>query len=329
LEAEKLSWLLPRLKCPSCDRCELELAGDQLACASCSARVPIVAGAIDFLNEEVRLASGLTDTENVSDHPFDGNAMTIIHKCEETGGSVLDCGSGYKAQSFAHVVQMDVVKFANVDVLAVNQQLPFADDSFDAVFSLDVLEHVNDPFRCAAEIRRVLKPGGYLYLDLPFLQAEHGYPHHYFNATRMGADRLFADLDLLSHHVPLSGHPIFTIHQVLQMYLAGLPGEHRAALSRMTVAEIVDRPLLDWLDHPLVTQLDVDARWAIASTTQALFQRSPVPGRTSNVHVSPSDLPGFPEFASRPPGGGRSDESAERPSGQRSREKLRSRFSRG
>ena len=46
-------------------------------------------------------------------------------------------------------------------------ELPFADASFDAVFSHALLEHLGNPGTAVAEFRRVLKPGGALGVCTP------------------------------------------------------------------------------------------------------------------------------------------------------------------
>lgn len=47
-------------------------------------------------------------------------------------------------------------------------QIPFPENTFDVVLCNHVLEHVNDDLKAMGEIRRVLKPGGFSILQVPF-----------------------------------------------------------------------------------------------------------------------------------------------------------------
>jgi 2-polyprenyl-3-methyl-5-hydroxy-6-metoxy-1,4-benzoquinol methylase len=54
-------------------------------------------------------------------------------------------------------------------VIADARELPFADGSFDAVFSYSVLQHLpkEEVSRVVAEIRRALRPGGIVWVEMP------------------------------------------------------------------------------------------------------------------------------------------------------------------
>jgi SAM-dependent methyltransferase len=60
--------------------------------------------------------------------------------------------------------------------------IPAPDAYFDAVVTWSVFEHVDDPIALLGEVRRVIKPDGYLFLQLwPFYDSEHGghlWPHY-------------------------------------------------------------------------------------------------------------------------------------------------------
>ncbi len=47
------------------------------------------------------------------------------------------------------------------------ESLPFADESFDVVYSANVLEHTADPERVLGESLRVLRDGGLLHMEMP------------------------------------------------------------------------------------------------------------------------------------------------------------------
>lgn len=61
-----------------------------------------------------------------------------------------------RARIYADEQGVATIRFESGNVY----QLPFPDDSFDAVFSHALLEHLNDPLLALAEMRRVLKPDG-------------------------------------------------------------------------------------------------------------------------------------------------------------------------
>ena len=171
----------------------------------------------NFLTDELRNAAGIVATNNVSSNKYDPQVEKIIETYHD--GLVLDCGAGLRDTYFSNVINFEIVDYDTTDVLGVGEQLPFKDNSFDAVISIAVLEHVRNPFECANEISRVLKPGGELYCCVPFLQPLHGYPNHYFNATHQGIRRLFEDhLNVRSVTVPNSTHPIWSLTWILQTW---------------------------------------------------------------------------------------------------------------
>lgn len=237
-----------------------------------------IGGRANFLTENLRRQAGIVDTDAVSSHNYDGHALDLIAKYPN--GLVLDCGAGSRPIYFENVVNFEIKSYASTDVLGVGESLPFADGTFDGVISVAVLEHVRDPFRCADEIARVLKPGGRLYCAVPFLQPYHGYPHHYFNATHQGIARLFEDnLTVEAVRVIDSMHPIWALQWILASWSAGLPKEARKAFGKMTVKDLLHAPL-DQLAAPHCNLLPEEKLFELACGT-VLTARKPASGKRS------------------------------------------------
>ena len=77
----------------------------------------------------------------------------------------VDFGASQIERAIAASAEADVsnAAFRTADAYA----LPFADAAFDRVFSHALIEHLADPLRAVREMRRVLKPGGYIGVCCP------------------------------------------------------------------------------------------------------------------------------------------------------------------
>lgn len=112
------------------------------------------------------------------------------------GGGAIGAGADpLYATADIRVVGTDVYASPNTDIVADGHFLPFKDAVFDGVWIQAVLEHVLDPSTVVAEIHRVLKPGGVVYADTPFIQQVHEQAYDFTRFTLSGHRWLFRDFE--------------------------------------------------------------------------------------------------------------------------------------
>src|SRR5205823_4227539 len=67
-------------------------------------------------------------------------------------------------------MNIDIQSKQNVDVISDIHELPASLGDFDAIVCNGVLQYCESPHKVAKEFYRVLRPGGYLFIDAPWIQ---------------------------------------------------------------------------------------------------------------------------------------------------------------
>lgn len=156
--------------------------------------------------------------------------------------TILNLGSG-RTNFGQRVVNLDIGPWSHVDMVAVGERLPVQDASLDGVLTQGVLEHVPDLPATLAEIDRVLRPGGLVYHEAPFIQGFHASPNDFRRFTAVGMRELAPGYDVLEQGVAVG--PSSAVMWVASEYLALL-----FSLGNETLLK-VGRRGFPWLLSPL------------------------------------------------------------------------------
>ncbi|HWL05100.1 MAG TPA: methyltransferase domain-containing protein [Xanthobacteraceae bacterium] len=173
-------------------------------------------------------------------------------------GRYIDVGAGLRTRIFRNCLNVEVYPSYTTDVvIEPTCRLPFRDASFDGLGCFAVLEHVREPWTMVEEFARIVRPGGHVFIDWPFLQPVHGFPSHYYNATQEGVRALFErDFEILHLHTGLHQGPDFTVQWILSALLADIGDPAiKARIANMTVGELAALPPQSEFWHQVLAQL--------------------------------------------------------------------------
>lgn len=138
---------------------------------------------------------------------------------------VLDAGAGECAYKhmFSHCKYRSIDlgvgdlnwNYSALDYIGPLDKMPIEDGIFDAVLCTQVLEHLEKPKESVAEMFRVLKPGGTLFLTVPLAQGEHQAPYDYFRYTSYGLKHICALAGFGNIEIkPLGGGPARIAYEI-------------------------------------------------------------------------------------------------------------------
>ena len=109
-------------------------------------------------------------------------------------GSTSSFRTIYPGQEY---IGLDMAEGKGVDVVVDLTQTiePLAENHFALAICCSVLEHTSKPWVFAANLTRVIRPGGTLYMSVPWVWRYHPYPDDYFRFSHKGVISLFDEFE--------------------------------------------------------------------------------------------------------------------------------------
>jgi ubiquinone/menaquinone biosynthesis C-methylase UbiE/glycosyltransferase involved in cell wall biosynthesis len=201
----RLLELLPLLRCPETGKA-LRLVSDEcLETEDGSRRWPVKDWHPVFFGD-------VTETRVFPDahlsNPVPPKALELV---ENADGPVLNISAGGSRTWLPNLIELETAIFRNTDIVGDGHALPFADGVFDAVLAINAFEHYHNPDKAVAEILRVLRPGGKVFIHTAFMQPLHEPPWHFFNCTKFGLLRWFEPFETVEIGVSENFNPIYSL----------------------------------------------------------------------------------------------------------------------
>lgn len=163
-------------------------------------------------------------------------------------GVALNVGSGIT--DLPGVVSLDFFAGPGVAVRGDAMALPVRSESCDLLLSQEVLEHLPDPDAAVRELVRVLRPGGRLYCQTPFIIGYHPCPDDFWRFTLSGVRHLLERHGLVIDSDGISVGAGTAVYRVLVEAAASLAASAhpRTYLATKAFAAAVLFPV-KWLDR--------------------------------------------------------------------------------
>ncbi len=108
------------------------------------------------------------------------------------------------------------------DVFYDGKKIPFEDNTFDSIISVEVLEHVFNIDELLKEINRVLKAGGKAIITTPFMWEEHEMPYDFARYTTPGLIHIYEKHNFTILKKIKNGNNIMVICQFIISYIKSL-----------------------------------------------------------------------------------------------------------
>jgi SAM-dependent methyltransferase len=271
--------LLRMLRCPAC-AAAIEQApdGNSLQCLSCGTAFPVVGSIPRFVPPENYAANFGFQWNRFRGTQLDSHSGAPVSRARfvrETGWSpddlqgklVLDagCGAGRFAEIASETATVVAVDYSsaveacranlprdNVHVVQADiYALPFESGTFDAVYSLGVVQHTPDVERAVKALVAPLKPGGELVVDV-YVRSWKGWlhPRTWLRpiTTRMDSRRLFQMIERAAPALMTVSNGVGSIPVVGRLLRRFVPVANYTGILPLSDAQLHEWAVLDTFD---------------------------------------------------------------------------------
>ena len=133
-------------------------------------------------------------------------------------GAILDLGGNLSSEYHNLIKGNHTVTTVNINaeygcdmVFDIQETFPIESEKFDAVLSMNVLEHVYGFDNVISETFRVLKKGGTFIFAVPFMHHIHGSPDDYFRYTRSAIKKMLKEHNFTDIEIQEIGLRLFSL----------------------------------------------------------------------------------------------------------------------
>ena len=211
------------LVCPACGG-SLKTGENTLMCSSCAQEYPVRDGIPLF----TPTPETLEPWERVERGPHQGTPwrrenwrwLNGLVQAAPADALFLDVGSGHgdfqDIFSGRPYIALDIVPYPEVDIACdLTQAVPFRAGSFSVIVMMNVLEHVYEAERLLTRLADLLKPGGEIWLAVPFLLKVHQAPYDFARYTPFALRQIAANAGLTVKDLQGFYDPVFQVNDAL------------------------------------------------------------------------------------------------------------------
>ena len=256
--------------CPVCKKGSVGLKAEILSCESCKVQFQVYKDTPALIDKKFSQFIFQNLTENAAWEDYDPSRITkkvarfstnkksIYQKITPSyrvqigpnykeflekyniSGKVLELGGGPNSMNVDGVVNCDINAYSTVDIIGDARNLPFQDNTFDAIICNSVLEHIFEVDQVASECKRILKDKGYLFMCVPQICGRH-HTVDFFRWTLPGLKKQFSQFEIIDDGIIL-GPGMFINHLIVSMFISITP---------FTLLNKSITFVLEWLFFPL------------------------------------------------------------------------------